>query len=105
MLKIAVQMAAGAGIALALLATVPGDASAQFREFVGQIDQISKKQVRVDNGRGDTMRFAVTGATRVKGQGKTQWKDLNKGDWVSVSWKMTDKSPVAYRVVVMPPRK
>jgi hypothetical protein len=95
----------GIALLLAVVAfSVPvHEASAQGREFVGRIVSISGDRMRVDS-RGDKMDFKASRSTRVKGQGKSDWGSLAKGDRVSVSWKMTDASPIAHSVVVMPPR-
>ena len=36
---------------------------------------------------------------------KTEWDDIKKDDWVTVSWKMIDKPRKAYKIHVMPPRE
>ena len=95
------------GIALAgLIATgLPIAASAQYREFSGRIDQISKKKMIVDNRMGDKVSFVPGTPSEVSGHGRTEWKKLKKNDWVTVSWKMVDKPRIAYKVKVLPPRK
>ena len=95
------------GIALVgLVATaLPLAASAQYREFSGRIDQISKKKMIVDNRMGDKVSFAPGKPTEVTGQGRTEWKKLKRNDWVTVSWKMMDKPRIAYKVKVLPPKR
>jgi hypothetical protein len=83
----------------------PGVASAQYRQFTGRIDKINEKQVIVDNRKGDKVKFAKNDGTVVEGEGKKVWKDLKKGDWVSVDWKFIDKPRKAYKVQVLPPRE
>ena len=43
--------------------------------------------------------------TEVEGQDKKSWKDLKRNDWVSVTWKMSDKPRKAYKVKVLPPKE
>ena len=71
----------------------------------GAVDKISKKKMLVDNRKGDKVPFVSAKATTVSGEGKKKWKDIKKGDWVSVSWKMMDKPRIAYSVTVLPPRE
>jgi len=82
---------------------VPSMASAQMREFTGRIDRVSEKKMIVDNRKGDKVSFEPVSETVVEGE-KTSWKDLKQKDWVTVSWKFTDKPRKAYKVVVLPPR-
>jgi hypothetical protein len=95
------------GIALVGLVTaaLPLPAEAQYREFTGRIDQISKKKLIVDNRMGDKVSFIPGNPSEVSGEGRTEWKSLKRDDWVSVSWKMVDKPRIAYKVKVLPPRK
>ncbi len=92
-------------IAVAVPLVTAGDASAQYREFIGRVDKISKKKLLVDNRQGDKVSFVSSEATTVKGEGKKEWQQIKKGDWVSVSWKMMDKPRIAYKIIVLPPRK
>ena len=92
-------------IAVAVPLAVPGEASAQYREFIGRVDKVSNKKLLVDNRQGDKVSFVSSEATSVSGEGKKQWKQIKRGDWVSVSWKMMDKPRVAYKIMVLPPRK
>lgn len=97
-------------LALALLAAatlvLPSLASAQMREFSGRIDRVSKKKMIVDNRMGDKLQFVPAEAVEVSGEGdKSEWGDLKKGDWVTVSWKFVDNPRKAYVVVVLPPRE
>lgn len=89
----------------ALVMLAPGAAIAEdYREFTGQIDKIKKKKLIVDNRKGDKVSFVQIDTTEVSGE-KTAWKKLKKKDWVTVSWKFSDKPRKAYKVVVLPPRK
>ena len=80
-------------------------ATAQLREFTGRIDKISKKKMIVDNRQGDKVSFVPIDSTVVEGEGKKEWKQLKKKDWVTVSWRFVDKPRKAYKVVVLPPRE
>jgi hypothetical protein len=80
-------------------------AQAQMREFTGRIDRVSKKRMIVDNRMGDKVSFVPAEKTEVIGEGKTEWKELKKKDWVTVSWKFVDKPRKAYKVQVLPPRE
>ncbi len=95
------------GIALAGLvaAALPLAAAAQYREFSGRIDLISKKKMIVDNRMGDKVSFVPGSPSEVTGQGKSEWKKLKRNDRVTVSWKMMDKPRIAYKVKVLPPKK
>jgi hypothetical protein len=92
-------------IAVAVSLLLASGASAQYREFIGRVDEISTEKLSVDNRRGDKVPFVHSEGTRVSGEGKKEWKQIAKGDWVSVSWKMMDKPRVAYKIKVLPPRK
>ena len=89
-----------------VLAAVPlvltGPAVAQYREFSGKVDKISKKKIYVDNRMGDKVPFIKVDETVVEGE-KTEWGKIKKGDWVRVSWKFVDKPRKAYKVMVTPP--
>ena len=89
-----------------VLAAVPlvltGPAVAQYREFSGKVDKISKKKIYVDNRMGDKVSFIKIDETVVEGE-KTEWGTIKKGDWVSVSWKFVDQPRKAYKVMVKPP--
>ena len=94
------------GIAiLGLVTALPLAASAQYREFTGRIDQISKKKMIVDNRMGDKVSFIPGRPSEVSGEGRSDWSKLKRNDWVLVSWKMVDKPRVAYKVKVLPPMK
>jgi hypothetical protein len=80
-------------------------AQAQMREFTGRIDRVSKKRMIVDNRMGDKVSFVPAEKTEVTGEGKTEWKELKKKDWVTVSWKFVDKPRKAYKIHVLPPRE
>jgi hypothetical protein len=97
------------GLALALFVLAMADvATAQYREFSGKIDKVTKSAVVVDNRMGDELRFERTGETVVSGgsgeRRRASWADLERGDWVSVRWKLTDEPRKAYEVIVLPPR-
>ena len=90
-----------------VLAAVPmvlsGPALAQYREFSGKVDKISKKKIFIDNRMGDKVSFVRVDETVVEGE-KTEWDKIKKNDWVSVSWKFVDKPRKAYKVMVKPPQ-
>ena len=91
-------------IALVLVAVpvvLAAPALAQYREFTGKVDKISKKKIFVDNRMGDKVSFVRVDETVVEGE-KTEWDKIKKNDWVSVSWKFVDKPRKAYKVVVQP---
>ena len=100
-------------VALVLAAVplvMPGAAFAQYREFSGKIDKINKKKVIVNNRQGDKVSFNKVDDTAVEDsreedKKKETWKDLKKGDWVTVSWKFVDKPRKAYKVKVLPDRE
>jgi len=98
-------------IAFALIAAtalvMPSLATAQMREFSGRIDRVSKSKMIVDNRMGDKVSFVPADDVEVSSEteeGKTEWKHLKKGDWVTVSWKFIDKPRKAYKVEVLPPK-
>lgn len=80
-------------------------AQAQMREFTGRIDRVSKKRMIVDNRMGDKVSFVPAENTEITGEGKTEWKELKKKDWVTVSWKFVDKPRKAYKIKVLPPKE
>ena len=88
-----------------VLAAVPvglaGPALAQYREFSGKVDKISKKKIFVDTRMGDKVSFIRVDETVVEGE-KTEWDKVKKSDWVSISWKFVDKPRKAYKVIVKP---
>jgi hypothetical protein len=95
----------GLVFAVALLAAsmfLPSSAAAEevYREFTGRIDRVNSKQMIVDNRMGDKVKFMFAkGETVVEGT-KSEWKNLKMKDWVTVSWKFTDKPRKAYKVLV-----
>jgi hypothetical protein len=89
---------------LALTFVGPSLASAQYREFTGKIQKISKKKFIVDNRQGDKVRFEFVKDTEVSGE-KKKIKDIKVNDWVTVSWKFIDKPRKAYKIKVIPPRE
>ncbi len=91
-------------LALVLPVALPGIAEAQYREFTGKVDKISKKKVIVDNRMGDKVSFNKIDETVVEGE-KDAWKRVRKNDWVTVHWKMMDKPRKVYKMVVLPPKK
>jgi hypothetical protein len=92
-------------LAVAGSLAVPSLAAAQMREFTGRIDRVSKRKMIVDNRMGDKLQFVPADDVQVSGEEKTEWKDLKKGDWVTVSWKFVDNPRKAYVVAVLPPRE
>lgn len=86
---------------LATMLLLPSIASAQMREFTGRIDRINKKQMIVDNRMGDKVKFMYAGEETVVEGTKDDWKKLKQKDWVTVSWKFTDKPRKAYKVLVL----
>ena len=91
-------------IAAALPLILSSEASAEFREFSGKVTEISADKMVIDNRRGDRVSFRRSKATKVTGA-KKRWQAIEAGDRVSVSWKMVDVPRVAYKVVVMPPKR
>ena len=104
MSKVVRRIALIALIAMALPLAMPSVAVAQYREFTGKVDKISKKKLIVDNRMGDKVSFEKVDETVVEGE-KTDWEKVKKNDWVAVSWKMIDKPRKAYKVLVMPPKE
>ncbi|MCH8890471.1 MAG: hypothetical protein IH827_05295 [Myxococcales bacterium] len=104
MRKVSGRIAVQALIALALPLILSSDASAEFREFSGKVTEISGNKMVIGNRRGDRVSFRRSDATTVTGV-KKSWQAIEKGDWVSVSWKMVDNPRVAHKVVVMPPKQ
>lgn len=106
MLMLHVARKAGQIASMALVAAFvwSASASAQMREFTGQVDNISEKKLIVDNRKGDKVPFMHLPETVVEGE-KTKWEDVKKKDWVTVHWKFTDNPRKAYKVVVLPPRE
>ena len=102
--KIACRVTWTALILLLAPLVLPGNASAQYREFSGSVAGISEQSMRVDNGKGDELSFVKISNTVVSGK-KQQWQQIEKNDWVSVSWMMMDEPRAAHRVVVMSPKK
>ena len=99
-------------VLVAASVALPSVASAQYREFTGRIDKISKKKLIVDNRKGDKVSFMPVDGSEISVQEgaqlkdkKESWDDLKKGDWVKVSWKFVDKPRKAYKVMVLPPRE
>ena len=93
-----------AGLLLAAGLFAPSLASAQMREFTGRVDRISEKKLIVDNRKGDKVSFEPAADVTVEGE-KTAWGDLKQKDWVTVSWKFTDKPRKAYKIIVLPARE
>ncbi len=104
MRKISGRTAVRVLIAVALPLILSNEASAEFREFSGKISEISSDKMVIDNRRGDRVSFKRSEATTVTGA-KKSWQAIEQGDSVSVSWKMVDKPRIAYKVVVMPPKR
>ena len=91
-------------IAVALPLILSSEASAEFREFSGKVTEISGAELVIDNRQGERVSFMRSEATTVTGA-KKSWQAIERGDSVSVSWKMVDKPRIAYKVVVMPPKQ
>jgi len=98
------KLATGIALLALLALLMPGIASAQFREFKGKVDKISKRELIIDNRMGDKLKFKPAKDVVVEGE-KDAWKKLKKGDWAIVSWKMMDDPRIAYKVVVIPEMK
>jgi hypothetical protein len=105
MRRIAARIALFSVVAFALPLLLASAASAQYREFAGKIDRINNQKMIVDNRMGDKVAFDRVDDTQVSGEGKKEWKELKKDDWVNVHWKMVDKPRKAYKIDVLPPRK
>ncbi len=104
MRKISGGIAVRVLIAVALALILSGEASAEFREFSGKVTEISGDKMVIENRQGDRVSFRRTKATTVTGA-KKRWQAIEAGDRVSVSWKMIDVPQVAYKIVVMPPKR
>ena len=101
MRKISGRVAVWVLIAVALPLILSNEASAEFREFSGKVTEISGDKLVIENRQGDRVSFERSEATTVTGA-KQSWGAIERGDSVSVSWKMVDKPRVAYNVVVKP---
>ncbi len=102
--KVGCRTALFAFLAMVLPLVTPSAASAEYRAFAGKVESISGDEIRVEGRKGDEVSFKRSDATVVEGE-KKRWGAIEQGDWVSVSWKMMDSPRVAYRIVVMPPKK
>lgn len=94
-------------LAFVLPAALPGVASAQYREFTGRIQKISKKKLIVDNRMGDKVAFERAETTKIDDtsggdEPKASWGDLKSHDRVTVRWMMMDQPRKAYEVIVLP---
>lgn len=89
-----------------LLALVPASAAAevQLREFTGRIQEIDGGRIVVDSRMDDRMIFVRFEQTAVRGR-RSAWSELEREDWVTVSWKFVDRPKKAYVVRVLPPRR
>ena len=76
-----------------------GGLGGAVREFTGTVAAAGGSSITVDRG-GDKVSFARTDATQVSGA-RSAWSVIAVGDRVSVSWKLEDKPPKAYRVRVL----
>jgi len=87
---------------LTLFLLLAGTASAQSREFSGEIREIEGHEMLLQNRRGDAIRFQRRQETRVSGEkgGSEGWGRLEVGDFVTVRWELADSPPVAYQVIV-----
>jgi hypothetical protein len=88
-------------VLVAVPVVLAAPALAQYREFSGKVDKITKTKIFVDNRMGDKVSFAKVDDTVVEGE-KTDWDKIQKNDWVTISWKFVDKPRRAYKVVVKP---
>ena len=104
MRKISGRIAVRVLIAVALPLILSNEAFAEFREFSGKVAEISSGELVIDNRQGDRVSFERSEATTVTGA-KQSWGAIERGDSVSVSWKMVDKPRIAYKIVVMPPKQ
>ena len=91
-------------IAIAPTLCLSRDATAQYRDFVGTVERVSKQKLVVVNRKGDEMSFVRSEAAVVSGE-KKGWESIQAGDSVSVSWKLEDSPLIAYRVVVRSSQK
>ena len=103
MRKTSGRIALRALIAVALPLILSNEASAEYREFSGEVTEISGGELVIDNRQGDRVSFRRSETTKVTGA-KKSWSAIERGDRVRVSWKMVDKPRVAYKVVVSPPK-
>jgi hypothetical protein len=103
MRKLCRTLALVLAVALAAPLVWTAPAFAQYREFSGQVQKINDRELIVDNRMGDKVKFVKPDEVEVSGEGKAAWDDLDKGDWVTVSWKFIDKPRKAYKVSVSPP--
>ena len=95
--------------AFVLSLALAAGASAQYREFTGRIKSLSKDKMLVDNRMDDQVPFARFDGTVIEDASggekpKKEWRDLEKGDWITVHWKLADKPRKAYKVIVLPPK-
>ncbi len=83
---------------------VPGLAAAQYRQFSGKVDNKGKDGLIVDNRQGDKLKFMTGDYTKVEGE-KASLDAVQRGDWVTVDWKLMDKPRKAYTIKVLPPKE
>ena len=92
-----------AAVAVSLLVAAswlaPGIASAQLRDFEGEVSSINESKIIVDNKKGDKITFVKVDDTTVEGNAKG-WEEIKKDAWVAVSSKMLEKPRKAYKVTV-----
>ena len=81
----------------------PLAASAQLREFNGQVDSIDDKKITVDNRKGDIVSFLRAADTVVTGIHES-WAEIRKKDWVRVSWDLGATPRTASRIVTSKPK-
>lgn len=93
----------GLAIAAFIVVALPLAASAEYREFSGQVHKIDEKKITVDNGKGDKVSFVRIDATSVSGV-RASWDAIRKKDWVTVSWKIADKPRKAHKIVTSKPK-
>ena len=81
--------------ALAFVLALPAVAS----EFTGTVASVSGSKLTVERA-GARVVFSKASDVVVGGK-RSAWSAIAKGDTVSVSWKISDKPPRAYRVSVI----
>ena len=72
-----------------------------YRNFFGKVDRVSRKELILDNRKGDKLKFVPAKDVQVVGL-KTDWERIKKNDWAIAAWKMSDNPRVAYKVCVKP---
>ena len=93
-----------ASVLVLLLVPALVTAQVQLREFTGQIDEVDEGRIIVDNRMDDRMTFVLVEETVVRGR-HSAWSQLERKDWVTISWKFVDRPKKAYVVRVLPLRR